>query len=865
MTPIQQLMLGTGTSKKTYMDDVFSTYLFRGNATSRSITNGIDLAGEGGMTWIKNRDATSGQDIFDTVRGTGKRVTAESDAAQSNAGNCVNAFNSNGFGLGTDSMTNTNNEDYASWTFRKAPGFFDVVTYTGSSSARTISHNLGCVPGSIFIKKTSGNDSWAIYHQGTDSTSPEDYYLKLDATSARIDDATFWNDTKPTASVFSLGGAGAVNSDGHTYVAYLFAGGESTEATAKCVDFDGNDSLTLASSTDFTLDGDFTVEGWFYVDAHTAYDSIWGLGKYSGASPNDGIEFYYASDGVLTLYAMGAVKITGPVLKIQTWQHIALVRSGSKVTLYVDGYDEGHYTESSTYGSNGNNTFVIGGALNASSAVVDHFDGKISNFRVVKGTAVYTSSFRPPTKPLTNITNTKLLCCNNSSNTGSTVTPGTITANDNPSTTRFPHSPFDDPAAFKFGDSKEGIIKCGSYVGNGSTTGPKIHLGWEPQWLMIKITNTVDDWLIFDDMRGIGGTSMSDVMLRANTTGADDAYGNAVYINASGFQPRDNDAMINHTNQEYNYIAIRRPDGYVGKPVEDATKVFAMVYGNGSATIPSYVSPFKVEYGLEKYHTQVQAWWSSSRLTGKTYLFPNANTAESNSTTYAWDHNLGYIAGTWANSGSLAYMFKRHAGLDVVTYDGTSESFLDIPHNLNAVPEMIWLKCRTEAEDWKVYHVGLNGGSSPEDYYLPLNDRTAQADSANVWYDTAPTSTHFTVGTDGSVNDNGRKYVATLFSSVPGVSKCGYYTGNDSSRTITTGFQPRFLIIRNIDSADEWYTLDTKRGWGSGNDKMHKINDTAASTDTHDFGAPVSTGFTLPDNNPGYNNSSYKYIYYAHA
>ena len=56
MTPIQQLYLGVGASKKTYMDDVFSTFLYKGNDSARSINNGIDLSGEGGMTWLKERD-----------------------------------------------------------------------------------------------------------------------------------------------------------------------------------------------------------------------------------------------------------------------------------------------------------------------------------------------------------------------------------------------------------------------------------------------------------------------------------------------------------------------------------------------------------------------------------------------------------------------------------------------------------------------------------------------------------------------------------------------------------------------------------------------------------------------------------------
>ena len=102
-----------------------------------------------------------------------------------------------------------------------------------------------------------------------------------------------------------------------------------------------------------------------------------------------------------------------------------------------------------------------------------------------------------------------------------------------------------------------------------------------------------------------------------------------------------------------------------------------------------------------------------------------------------------------------------------------------------------------------------------------------------------------------------------LFASVEGISKVGYYAGNSSGQTITTGFQPRFVIIKGIDIGASWYVLDTVRGWGAGNDKSLEINTTQAQN-TGDFGAPTSTGFTLTGHNV-YNGTGYNYIYYAHA
>ena len=73
--PIQQMLLGAGAiTTKTYVDDVFSTYLYTGSQGTQTITNGIDFANEGGMVWCKSRSASHWHSIFDTVRGANKSI-----------------------------------------------------------------------------------------------------------------------------------------------------------------------------------------------------------------------------------------------------------------------------------------------------------------------------------------------------------------------------------------------------------------------------------------------------------------------------------------------------------------------------------------------------------------------------------------------------------------------------------------------------------------------------------------------------------------------------------------------------------------------------------------------------------------------
>ena len=116
--------------------------------------------------------------------------------------------------------------------------------------------------------------------------------------------------------------------------------------------------------------------------------------------------------------------------------------------MFINGTEVDSATDNTNYDIDPTD-ITIGDRYN-NSAASQWFNGNISNVRIVKGTAVYTSSFRPLTEPLTNVTNTKLLCCNNSSVTGSTVTPGTIApANNTP--TASTDNPFDDSDGFKFG------------------------------------------------------------------------------------------------------------------------------------------------------------------------------------------------------------------------------------------------------------------------------------------------------------------------------------------------------------------------------------------------------------------------------
>ncbi len=215
----------------TYIEDVFSTWLYTGSSSAQTITNGIDLLNKGGLVWLKGRNVGSAygygdHELFDSanVGSTRKYLRSDgTDALGINGSIAATPFTASGFNLDAGPEINNNAGDTnVSWTFRKQPKFFDIVTYTGNgTSGRTVAHNLGSVPGCMIVKKTNNTGQWCVYHRGL--TTPATDVIFLNLTNAQTADPNVWNSTAPTSTVFSLGSDGSTNPSGAQQVAYCFA------------------------------------------------------------------------------------------------------------------------------------------------------------------------------------------------------------------------------------------------------------------------------------------------------------------------------------------------------------------------------------------------------------------------------------------------------------------------------------------------------------------------------------------------------------------------------------------------------------------------------------------------------------------
>jgi len=289
---IIQAAAGNAAGEGTYVEDVFSTYVYEGNGSTQTITNGVDLDGEGGLVWFKNRPTSNTYHaLYDTERGTEKYLMTNVDnAEQTFLSNGVTSFNSDGFVVsGTSDWFNANGEDIVSWTFRKAPKFFDVVTYTGTGVAQNISHNLGSVPGMIIVKAINDSKNWAVYHRSMgDGTggqyTSEEIRMFLNLSNSYDFSTALWNDTAPTDTHFTVGTDGTTNESPTSYVAYLFAhndgdgefGEDADQDIIKCGSFTsttGDDEVDLGFEPQWLLVKKISNSGsWIMLDNMRTFD-----------------------------------------------------------------------------------------------------------------------------------------------------------------------------------------------------------------------------------------------------------------------------------------------------------------------------------------------------------------------------------------------------------------------------------------------------------------------------------------------------------------------------------------------------------------------------------------------------------------
>jgi len=615
-----QAASGNAGSDNLYVEDVFSTYLYEGNDTDTNIVNGINLADEGGLVWIKSRQAAEGHRLIDSEWSLSANQYIDSSSTTAPfSGPVVNTFNTDGFQLDSNWYGNSSDSqyggDHASWTFRKAKKFFDVVTYTGNDSDQNISHNLGSTPGFVIIKATSTTGNWSCWHSGLDA-APNNYIL------LNLNVGPGGNTVRDVnSSTFEVyGNYSDEGSNGVTYVAYLFAS------------------------------------------------------------------------------------------------------------------DAGGFGD----------------------------------------------------------------------------------------------------------DGSENIIKCGSYVGNGSDSGPVIDVGFEPQFVMLKAISRTGHWFLLDVMRGIvtatgPGSGGENQYILANESYAEGTT-STININASGFQLKTADDSANENNATYIYMAIRRPM----KTPESGTEVLSTVAYTGTGADKFLTSSSVVDLAFNKKRTSGDWTWTGRLQGAGRKLVSNGDFPEGTDPEgiKGLDYNNGVLLGTNGDVNGngdtyISYMLSRATGaFDVVDYTGDGAS---LSHNLGVIPEFIITKARGANGGWRVTSSATTGV-----LYIDANDAKNGTDS----FQTLTPCTATTMNLSG-ISQNTTN-IAYLFGTVAGVSKVGSVV-HSGTTNVDCGFSAgaRFVLVKRTDASGDWFIWDSVRGIVSGDDPYVRWNVSSAEATNTDYIDPLSSGFTL--------------------
>ena len=268
--------------------------------------------------------------------------------------------------------------------------------------------------------------------------------------------------------------------------------------------------------------------------------------------------------------------------------------------------------------------------------------------------------------------------------------------------------------------------------------------------------------------------------------------------------------------------------------------------------------------------THAHVLYDSVRTSPAKYLLqPNTNVAERTAAIGSFDSDgvtFSDSDGFYNGSDTYVGWFWKEsadAGLDIVSFAG-NDTARTISHSLSAVPNMMILKDRDAANDWFVYHSGNT--SAPETDYFKLNSTAATADLNTLWNDTSPTTSVFTIGTNGNINTTGNDYIAYLFSEKQGFSKFGSFVANSNTDGpfIYTGFRPALVIGKCASDTNDWFMFDNKRSTFNPVDDSLYPNTNAAENTNHiiDF---LSNGFKIRDSDGTVNSTGNTYIYMAFA
>jgi len=672
-----------------------------------------------------------------------------------------------------------------------------------------------------------------------------------------------------------------------------------TKATSNSVSFVGDaDYLLIETNSDLALGtDDFTIEFWVFMSTDQ-YTIFFDMRPNSAASQGLYPTIYLNSGTSLRYYTDSADRITGDDMVARKWYHVAVARSGTSTKMFLNGIQQGAtYSDSNNY-LNGDTT--IGCRADGSTG---DLVGYMSNVRVVKGTAVYTANFAPPTSPLTNITNTKLLCCNKSSATGSTVTPDTITANGTVASVK--SNPFDTDIDVALGRSSGYAV-------------------WSPLWneggLALKDGNlaakqgSASGMVISTVEPTPGGKFYWEVRIPFDSATSGEVYAGIAnpWYGSSTLYPIDYSVQLKTSGDPYFYTLGSTSTESVG--AWTGGDILGLAFDVDAGTLRYYRNGFRMDFT----HTSISTgnpWYPAMNCGTSATEYTYTNFGQK---PFSFNPPDGYeplcLANTQRPRNARPDQYMRpitwtgeKSGSGGLTRQISTNNLLNGPLPEEPIlfqPDLVWIKQRNQAYStgWQIYDSVRGGGAEKE-----INCSSTAAEGAgNIeaygWLESFD-KTGFTVkggstdydyvdksgvnyvaygwkagGNSNTFNIDDVGYSSALFAglasgdiSPTGCSintKTGFsilkYTGNQgTAQTLNHGLGeiPDFVICKNLGTNYNWFIWH--EAFGNGADAAIYFTDAAKFTGyvTQPFGTFTTSSLTF-NYNDGVN-GAYDYICYA--
>jgi len=881
---------GTNGFHLTFQDDVvsegFNAVTYRGNGSA----NGQSISGLGfqpDWVWIKIRNGLSGNNVFDSVRGATYRLYTNGTAAEDTLSG-VTSFDADGFTLG--SALNGSGYNHVAWNWDAGSGSpvsntdgsiastvkasqangFSIVTWTATTG--TVGHGLGTAPELIIEKRRSSTSDWIV---GTTAIDGSNDYLRLNTTVGKTDSAS----ASPTATVFTP------NTGSGDVVAYCF---HSVAGYSSIGSFTGTGAAGNAVNCGFRpawlLVKDTTSTGnWFIYDNTRSVDGTYGDYLRANLSDAEGNfdSFVATSTGFETLGS--ALNTSG-----NTFIYMAFADT-REAAFWKDVSGQGnHWTPNnldyrdSLIDSPANNFAAMNPLLDTTGNIT-FSEGNLKTVDTnasTSGSAIAVSSGK---------WFAEMVC---TAKTASNAMVGICTVDGFDSDRQLDES--------LIGGSGYGYVMNGSKLPGGAAYGATWAIG-DVIGIALDLDSAQNTVTFYKNGSSQGAININNaeyVFCNSNGQGSS----TVTYVSNFGQDSTFSGATTAGGNQDDNGIgdfAYAPPSGYLAlctanlptPTIVDGSEHFNTVLYTGDGTSSKAVTGtnhtpdflwFKKRSGAESHHLGDTIRGASQRLVSNTTA---AETTESGLVSFdsdgftisgsgggsTNDNGATYAAWSWKaggtavsnTDGSITSQVSANttAGFSIVSYTGTGSN-ATVGHGLGVTPDLVIVKNRDFADNWRVWSVGLSSGT----HYMNLNGTSAEASNSS-FFTGLPTSSVFQIGTDTSVNRGGDELIAYCFANTD-TTKAGSYTGNGSTDGpfVYTGFRPAWVMIKSSTTAQSWEIRDDKREPFNDGSRNVLFADSSGAETVDAF--PIdftSNGFKLRNSGNGTNASGATFIFLAFA